>query len=417
MFVKSVFFFLLSVLCYSQSNIISKIEFLNTKRMDVKFMNKLILSKVGSQLDTITINKDIVFLNRLNGVSKAEYTVKLLDDKSYEINYKVIENQSFLPAIDAGTNSGAGFYRVGLYEFNFLGKNNSIGGFYQFNGFNSFGINVSTPYLFSSKLGLEGNYQKLISREPIFFDDQKAFYQYTNAAYELLAVYQINYKNQIKFGGSMFNENYQYLEGATSDKIPRNLRGNKSLIKVQYTFDKLNYDYYLVSGFKSIFSFQYVTTKNQFQNPFFIGLNDFLYYKRVGKTDNFATRLRFGLASNNESPFAPFAVDNNLNIRGVGNLIDRGTGTVVFNTEYRKTLFEKGWFVLQGNAFVDAGSWRNPGGKLIDFADSKNFRVYPGVGLRFIHKTVFNCTFRIDYGYGISKNASNGFVFGLGQYF
>jgi hypothetical protein len=36
---------------------------------------------------------------------------------------------------------------------------------------------------------------------------------------------------------------------------------------------------------------------------------------------------------------APFAVDNNINLRGVGNIIDRGT--VVLNSEYRHTLFEK----------------------------------------------------------------------------
>jgi hypothetical protein len=31
----------------------------------------------------------------------------------------------------------------------------------------------------------------------------------------------------------------------------------------------------------------------------------------------------------------------NINLRGVGNIIDRGTGTVVLNSEYRHTFFEK----------------------------------------------------------------------------
>jgi hypothetical protein len=124
-----------------------------------------------------------------------------------------------------------------------------------------------------------------------------------------------------------------------------------------------------------------------------------------------------GLASNDKTPFAPFSVDNNVNIRGVGNIIDRGTGSIVLNTEYRYTVIDKSWFVLQGNAFVDAGSWRNPGGEFVDFVDSKNFRIYPGLGLRIMHKKIFNAIFRIDYGYGITKNASRGFVFGIGQYF
>jgi hypothetical protein len=37
--------------------------------------------------------------------------------------------------------------------------------------------------------------------------------------------------------------------------------------------------------------------------------------------------------------------------------------------------------------------------------------------LRFIHKKIFNAIFRIDYGFGISKNGTQGLVFGIGQYF
>ncbi|CAN0603634.1 unnamed protein product, partial [Ectocarpus sp. 12 AP-2014] len=48
---------------------------------------------------------------------------------------------------------------------------------------------------------------------------------------------------------------------------------------------------------------------------------------------------------------------------------------------------------------------------------SENLRIYPGVGLRFMHKRIFNAIFRIDYGYGITKDGDNGIVFGIGQYF
>lgn len=127
--------------------------------------------------------------------------------------------------------------------------------------------------------------------------------------------------------------------------------------------------------------------------------------------------MRFGIASNIDTPFAPFSVDNNVNIRGVGNKIDRGTATIVFNTEYRYSFIDKDWFALQGNFFIDSGTWRNPGGDFSDFTEKESIRVYPGIGFRFIHKRIFNAIFRIDYGYGITKNASHGIVFGIGQYF
>jgi len=44
-------------------------------------------------------------------------------------------------------------------------------------------------------------------------------------------------------------------------------------------------------------------------------------------------------------------------------------------------------------------------------------RFYPGLGIRFIHKRIFNAVFRLDYGFGIGENATNGLVFGIGQYF
>jgi hypothetical protein len=49
------------------------------------------------------------------------------------------------------------------------------------------------------------------------------------------------------------------------------------------------------------------------------------------------------------------------------------------------------------------GTWRSPGGNLDDLFSSKNIKVYPGFGIRFIHKKIYNAVFRIDYGYGITK--------------
>ncbi len=411
------FFLLFNTICLSQNNVISKINFLETKRMDKKFMSKIILSKEGNNLDSLTIEKDILLLNRLNGVANAKYIVSKIENNQYQIDYLIKENFSLIPTLNIWTTDRTGAYRVGLYEFNLLGKNITIGGFYQYNEFNSFGFNFAGPSLISPNYGFEVNFQKLSSSEPLFFDDKKAFYQYTNTSFEILGVHRFSSNKLIKFGGSIFKEKYQYEVGATAIDVPLLLDLNKKLLKLQYIYDQLNYEYYLINGYKSNSFLQYVMTENDFQSKFVIGWNDFTYFKRIGNNGNWASRLRLGLATNNKSPFSPFSVDNNLNIRGVGNIIDRGTGTIVLNTEFRKTLFEKKWFVLQANTFVDAGTWRNPGGDFNDFTSSKNFRIYPGVGIRLIHKTIFNAIFRLDYGYGVTKNASKGIVFGIGQYF
>ena len=308
-------------------------------------------------------------------------------------------------------------FRVGLQEFNFLGRNMTLGGFYQYDVFHSFGAHFRAPYLFGSSLGIEINYKDLTTQEPVFFDNATADYRYNNSGFEVLGLYEMNFRNRFELGFSLFTEDYDYIFGATDPRVPQTLKVDKHLFKFIYQYDDVKYHYQYLNGFRSSLNLQYVGSSDVALPEFVIGFNDFVYFRRIGERGNWANRLRLGLASNMETPFAPFTVDNNLNIRGVGNTIDRGTGAIVLNTEYRHTLIDKNWFVLQSNIFIDGGSWRNPGGDFGDFGDNNNIRIYPGLGLRFIHKRIFNAIFRIDYGYGITKDSSRGIVFGIGQYF
>jgi hypothetical protein len=402
----------------AQNKNVASISWEGTKRMNIKFMSEFIETKINQPLDSLKLQNDVAALTRLNGIANITFIVSQSADDTFDVTYTIVENWSILPNLTLWSTIVAPVAgRIGLYDYNFLGRNNTIGGFYQYNGASSYGLNFSAPFLFSSNLGIETSFQQLASIEPVFINEVSSQYQYESTGFELLGVYRLDYRTSVKFGANVFSEKYQYISGATAADVPQKLEVDKLLLKSNYNFDNLLYDFYLVKGIRNNFFGQYVFSSTEFQNDFLIAWNDFSYFKRVGKTGNWTTRVRLGISSNDKSPFSPFVIDNNLNVRGVGNIIDRGTGTAVFNTEYRTTLFEKNWFVLQGNAFVDSATLRKPGGDFSDFSKSENIRVYPGVGLRFIHKTIFNAIFRIDYGFGITKNASSGIVFGIGQYF
>ena len=130
----------------------------------------------------------------------------------------------------------------------------------------------------------------------------------------------------MELGFSLFTEDYNYLEGATRPDVPLALNVDKHLFKLIYDFDNADYFYQYLEGFRSTLNFQYVGSSDTALSEFLIGFNDFVCYKRIGNQGNWANRIRLGLATNVDNPFAPFTVDNNLNIRGVGNTIDRGTG-------------------------------------------------------------------------------------------
>lgn len=417
---KEIISVLLLLFCfygYSQEAKVIDIIVQGNNKTKTSAILKYINTKQRSTLDSLVLEQDVKRLKRLPAIAHAYYQVHPKEG-GYEIVYGIEENFTLIPSANIYTTNDDEFaFKFGLYEFNLLGQNITLGATYQNDIYSSFGANLRAPYLFGKRLGLALNYNNLTTEEPVFLENGIADYKYNNTSYEVLGLYQFNFQNRIELGVNYFNEDYEYVRGVTAEGIPQDFDVNKILFKLIYEYDNLNYDYQYVSGFKSIFNLQYVISKENILPDFIIGWNDFLYYHRVGKKGNWASRLRMGLATNDDSPFAPFAVDNNLNVRGVGNTIDRGTGVIVLNTEYRQTLYEKDWFVLQSNIFIDGGSWRNPGGNFDDFGDSQNFRIYPGVGLRFMHKRIFNAIFRIDYGYGVTEGATNGFVFGIGQYF
>ena len=397
---------------------VSELLIQGNKKTKEGFIRNLSILKEGAILDSLVIKTDLNRLKRLPGISHAYFQTEEKGDGTYKVIYGLDENFTIIPSLSVFTTNDNEFaFRLGLYEFNGLGRNIVFGGFFQRDIFNSYGINFRAPYLFSRKLGIALNHQNLTTLEPVFLDSGGANYKYNNTSYEVMGLYEFDFNHRIEIGVNYFKEGYNYQDGATDASVPQDLNVRKLLYKAIYEYTNINYYYQYLAGFKSTLNFQYVTTTDGTLPEFVIGWNDFNYYHRIGERGNWASRLRLGLASNDDTPFAPFSVDNNLNIRGVGNTIDRGTGSLVLNTEYRHTLLEKDWFALQGNVFVDAGSWRNPGGDFDDFADSSNFRVYPGIGLRLIHKRIFNAIFRIDYGVGITKNATSGLVFGIGQYF
>lgn len=381
------------------------------------YLRSLLTLQVGQPLDSLVLDIDVLRLKREAGISHA-YVEVYENQDHLKVVYGVEENFTIIPFFSFfSTNDGELAYQLGVGEFNALGRGITVSGFYLRDIFDSYGLGIRAPFLFNKHLGLSFQHQNLTTEEPVFFNEGTALYRYNNNSFELTGLYQFDLQHRVELGYVLFTEKYDYLSGVVSDQAPQNLDIDKHLIKLIYEYNNVDFHFQYLEGFRNVFNFQYVESTDVILPSFLIMRNDMTYFKRVKERGNWASRLTLGVASNDESPFAPFAVDNNLNIRGVGNLIDRGTAAVVLNTEYRYSFIDKDWFVLQGNAFIDAGTWRNPGGGFSDFADQDNLRIYPGVGLRFMHKRIFNAVFRIDYGIGITPDATQGIVFGIGQYF
>lgn len=406
-----------------------KVESLNfegLKKTKASFLTRIAKVKAGQETDSIVIITDIERFKRLDGIAFADYKVEYKGDAGYKITYTVEENFSIIPGVRTGqANDGSFLYRVSAFEFNGLGRNIIFGGFFKREVFNGFGVFLEHPYLFSNKLGLGINYQDDTSQQPIYLDpndiDNSANYTYTRKGPELTLFYELNFKNRFEFGSKVFKEEYTLINNDPENEGLVNVpepQLDKTLFRASHEFVDLDIQYQNQSGFRNFLDFNYFVGGDGALQTEYIINNTTQYYKLIGSKGNFATQLKFQLSNTvNNTAFVPVIIDNQFNNRGVGNTVDRGVSSTTINSEYRHTLFEKGWFVLQGNTFVDISSLQRPGAQFADQFSSDTFRVYSGVGVRFIHKYIFNAVLRFDYGINVAGTGGNGFVFGIGQYF
>jgi len=424
---KRILVLLLMAMCFqmeAQERSISDISFEGLKRTKAKFLKRLIKTKEKAVFDQNKVDLDIERLKRLPGIANATYKKDQLGD-SISVTYNIEENFTLIPGPRVFTASDGSFaYRLSLFEFNLFGNNQLLGASFERNVFNSFGVFWEHPFLFSDKLGIGFSYQDVTREEPVFFNDGEKDYRFNSRMLEGNLLFSFDFNNEAELGAIYARDSYRFEGDDLLAGRPVNLESENLIYRLAYRYVDIDIDYQYFDGFQSEFIGQYIhqlsadAPGEEFLGDFLSLRNDFIYYKKLGNKGNWASRLRLAAAIGNEdSPFAPFTLDNQLNIRGVGNVVDRGTAAIVLNTEYRHTLYEKNWFVIQSNAFIDAGSWRNPGEDISQLFDGTSTRLYPGLGVRFIHKRIFNAVFRLDYGFGVGSNATNGLVFGIGQYF
>ncbi len=403
---------------------ITKIEIEGLKRTKESFLRRLIKVKEGSPYDSLKIATDVERLNRLAGIAKATSLITKNTTTNYTLKYTIVENFTIIPGlrISQANNDEDIAFRISAFEFNLLGRNQIIGGFYSRDVFDSYGIFWEAPFLFSNKFGFGVNYQDNVTFEPIFVnddDEEGTDYRFQNKTFQAFLSYEFNFHNRAEFGFLIGDQEYQIQDNQPNSGLPNDLEATNFSITAEYEFNDLDIDYQYISGFRNQTNFQYAFNSGggNFIEDAFVGTNDTEYFLKIGKRGNLANRLRLSYTSNEDSPFAPFALDNQINIRGIGNTVDRGIASVVINTEYRHTLYEKDWFVIQSNTFIDAGTWRTPGNDFDQLVEGNAIRFNPGVGIRFIHKRIFNAVIRLDYGFGTANNSDSGFVFGIGQFF
>lgn len=394
-------------------------EFKGMQKSKESFLRDQIFQYEGNQYQQQIIEENVQLLKNIPGIKQAYYHLDTLENNTVNITYSVEELSTLTPIINLGGIRDNVWFRLGITDFNWLGRGHYFSAVYQNNnGLHSGEIYLKIPRKHKSVWGYTASLASWMSEEPLFFSEATVNYIYNNTSLGLTAIRHFGQNTTIEFGGTAFIEIYEKVidNPEIESPGPLELTQKKFLSKIAIDRDFLNYDYFYRKGHKWNLTYQNVFTFDEDVNFNSLLLRSFLYF-RPSKKINIAIRAKFGLSTNSDSPFAPFVADSHINIRGIGNRISRGTAEAVFNVEYRHTLSDRNTWASQFVLFSDIGSWRNPGGDLIEIFDKDQFRHFVGLGGRAIYKKLFGATIRIDYGMDIYNPKYRGFVLGLGQYF
>ena len=393
---------------------VDAVVFEGLRRTKEDFLRTFVQTKEGDVLDTLQLQTDAQILTNLEVMAMVEARV---DRKGEEliVTFLCKELYSLTPIFNFGSIENNYWVLVGASDVNFLGRGHKVYGYYQYYDRHSAALHTTFDWIKGSNWGFNLSLIKWSTLEPLYFDSGTVFYNYDNYTIGSEGIYHFNVFSKLMFGGGYFKERYR----AQSELVtgaPRMADKNKTIYKLIWDQNHLNAHFFYQEGWTNKLNLEAVGSLDG-DPSFYIALNETKWFERIGSRGNFASRLRLGLATNESSPFAPFVLDSYLNIRGVGNRVDRGTGSIVINLEYRQTLIEVGNYAFQAVTFADMGTWRKPGGSLNDFSKLDNQQYFVGVGGRFIHKKIYNAIFRIDYGLNLQRAPAGGLVLGVGQYF
>lgn len=419
-FLFTCLFLTLSLFSFGQSDglLVHSIQFEGLKKTKTSYLFHFLQTQEGATFNPVLLRRDEQQLKNLSNLTQ----VTCRQDTCAEgvnLVFEVQEAYTIFPIVNFGRIKGNFWTKVGFAETNLLGKGIQTSAFYQnIDGRHNFNVFFKLPYISGSKWGNFVSITKYASIEPLYFPQQPVNYNYDNLSLNIGTSYEINFFNRMEIGGTYFIEQYEKTEkeSAPATPGPQFMEIPKLMGKIAFLHQKTNYHYFYLWGIENCLRLETVRNIPD-EDWFHIITNDFKYFKRVGNTGNWGIRFRMGLSTNNESPFAPFVVSSHVNIRGVGNRINRGTGSLVLNMEYRQTIFDKKNFAGQVVGFTDIGSWRKPGGTIQEALSRDSFLYFAGGGIRFIYKRAFDAILRVDYGIDIGDANVNGWVIGLGQYF
>lgn len=399
---------------------VNNIRFEGLRVTKESYLKRIISLKEGKEFDYQKLDDDVFLLRNLNLFFDVQGEAAENENGDFDIVFKIREARYLYPIFSISGFKDQLKLQLGANHINFLGKTQSFGAVYQYYDRHSFSIFHNAKRHANGRTGHELALSKYSTIEPLYFRisdiDTVSSFNFDNYSISAGGFYWLGRYLNVRTGAMYMYEDYGQRDNAF--EYNGRLNFHKHQVRTSLNYNKINYLYERQEGFSGRVYGEWIHTYEVSKDNRFLKLElEAAWYKFVGKRGNFAFRTRFGLATNTFSPFAPFVLDGFLNVRGIGNRVDRGTAKVIMNAEYRQTLWNHRVFTLQGAIFSDYGSLRRPGQSFNQVFPNSEYNIFTGGGLRFHLNVWYKTSIRVDYSVNPFNPQNGGFTFGFGQFF
>ncbi len=388
------------------------------------YLRKLISLNENDYFEEKLLQDDVFLLRNLNLFFSVEGIVKEVSQGLVAITFRIREASYLYPIISISGFKNQVKVQAGANHINFLGKAQSFGALYQFYDRHSFTVFHSSKRHSNNKTGHIAAISKLSTIEPLYSPadfnsmvDTVSFFNFDNYSISGTGYLWLKQYLNVGIGGAFMYENYHQRDNAFTDYSQMDFSFFKHQLSASLNFNKVENIYERQNGVKGTIYGEWINTYSENAPSFLKLLFDCTWNTLHGERGNLSTRTKFGLSTNNYSPFAPFVLDGLLNVRGIGNRVERGTASLVLNAEYRYSFWKHKFVTFQAAAFVDYGTLRNPGDNFDEFFPMSEQNIFTGVGIRANLNVLYKTCIRVDYSFNPTDVTQQGFTFGFGQFF
>ena len=401
---------------------IDSVRFEGLTRTKASYLERIVKSKPGLECDSLRVVEDVCLLRNLNLFFIVESRIDQKSEGHVDVVFIILEAKYVYPIFSISGFKGQLKVTAGVNHINFLGRAQTLGGMYQYYDRHSFSLYHTARRHANSRTGHEVSISKNSTIEPLYFVDKEngvdtvSSFNFDNYSVSLGGILWLGEYLNLSAGGQYMYENYEQRDDAFSLPM-KQFFFQKGQARLSLEYNKVEYVFEHMEGLKAKVYGEYIGTKDYPEASFFKGTAQVGYYHVIGDRSNIAGIAKFGLATNNAGPFSPFVLDGFINVRGIGNRMQRGTGELIVNLEYRYSFWRHRLFSVQAAVFSDYGTVRVAGDKFNTLFNQPDLHLFTGGGIRFHLNTWYKTCFRIDYSVNPTDASMHGITFGFGQFF